>query len=157
MIDQRPLAGLVRRSLATIIDFVLIPVSGFLIMLVTGAMEHAEAYAGNQMIIRPILLGIASYLLVNGWLLLTKGQTVGKAVMGVAILSEKTREKASVPSLLIRALFFPTLYLAIAPVLGITAFFLPWLALIVVIDQVFIFGKKRQCLHDIICGTRVVH
>lgn len=156
MTDQRPLAGLIRRPIATIIDFILIPVFAFLLMLVSGAMEHAEAYAGNQMIIRPIILGIASYLLVNGWLLLTKGQTVGKALMGLTILSEKTNEKASLRSLLIRALFFPTLYLVIPAILGITAFFLPWLVLIVLIDQMFIFGEKRQCLHDIICGTSIV-
>jgi uncharacterized RDD family membrane protein YckC len=156
MTDKRPLAGLIRRPIATIIDFILVPVFGFLFMLVSGAMEHAEAYAGNQMIIRPIMLGIASYLLVNGWLLFTKGQTIGKALMGLTILSDKTNQKASLQSLLLRALFFPTLYLLIPAILGMTVFFLPWLALLVVIDQIFIFGKKRQCLHDVMCGTNVV-
>jgi uncharacterized RDD family membrane protein YckC len=155
MTDQRPLAGLIRRPLATIIDFILIPVFAFLLMLVSGAMEHAEAYAGSQFIIRPIILGVASYVLVNGWLLFSRGQTVGKALMGITILSEKTGEKAALPSLLIRALFFPTLYLVIPAILGITSFFLPWLALIVVLDQMFVFGKKRQCLHDVVCGTTV--
>ncbi len=156
MTDQRPLAGLIRRPIATIIDFLLIPLFGFILMLVSGAMEHAEAYAGNQLFIRPLLLGISSYVLVNGWLLYSRGQTLGKAIMGVTILSEKTGEKASILSLLIRSLFFPTLYLTIPPLMGITSFFLPWIALMVVLDQMFIFGKNRQCLHDYLCGTIVV-
>ena len=46
----------------------------------------------------------------------------------------------------IRALFFPILFFSVVP----------WLALLPVLDQVLIFGKRRRCLHDLVAGTVVV-
>jgi uncharacterized RDD family membrane protein YckC len=32
----------------------------------------------------------------------------------------------------------------------------PSLAALPIIDQLLIFGKRRRCLHDLVCGTVVV-
>lgn len=147
MTDTSPLAGRGRRLVATLIDLFVVPLVSVLVLLVSGVFENAEAYAGNQIYIRGFLLGVAGYLLINGWLLHTRGQTLGKTIMGIMIVSNGTSTPAPLWRLvLIRALFFPTLYLV---------FFFP-LTLIAIIDQAFIFGKKRRCLHDLVCGTSVV-
>jgi hypothetical protein len=46
----------------------------------------------------------------------------------------------------IRALFFPLLFVGI----------IPYFAILPLLDQVFIFGRQRRCLHDWISGTLVV-
>ena len=147
MTDSLPLAGRGRRLVATLIDLFVVPVASLLILLVSGVFESAEAYAGNQIYIRGFLLGVTGYLIVNGWLLYARGQTIGKAVMGLMIVSNGTSEQAPFWKLvIIRPLFFPALYLVVV---------FP-LTLIAVIDQVFIFGKQRRCLHDLLSGTSVV-
>ncbi len=146
---QSPHTG--RRLVATAIDFVLVPLVSFLVMLVSGAMESADAYAGNQIWLRGIGLGVAGYLLINGWLLHRRGQTVGKMVMGIMIVDATSGEKASWWRLiLIRALFFPLLYLPL-----LFSFVGLW-ALLPLLDQAFVLRPDRRCLHDLAAGTVVV-
>jgi uncharacterized RDD family membrane protein YckC len=143
-----PLAGRGRRFVATLIDVVLVPVVAVLLMLVTGVLEHAADWSTSAMpVLRMIGLGLASYVLLNLWLLWTRGQTVGKATMGITIVDAKSGERAPIWRLFIRGLFFPTLYMIVL---------LPYVALVPVIDQALVFRKDRRCVHDWICRTAVV-
>ena len=148
MTVELALAGRGRRIAATAIDFVLVPIVAIFLMLVTRVLEHAQDWAENAMpVARMLALGLASYLLLNGWLLATRGQTAGKAIMGVAIVSAATGAKVPLWKLiLIRFWFFPALYLI----------FSPYTAIVPLVDQLFIFGKQRRCLHDLLCGSSVV-
>ena len=142
------LAGRGRRFVATLIDVVLVPVVAVLLMLVTGVLEHAADWSTSAMpVLRMIGLGLASYVLLNLWLLWTRGQTVGKAAMGITIVDAKSGERAPIWRLFIRGLFFPTLFMIVL---------LPYVALVPVIDQALIFRKDRRCVHDWICRTVVV-
>ncbi|HEY1708725.1 MAG TPA: RDD family protein [Rhizomicrobium sp.] len=143
-----PLAGRGRRFVATLIDAILVPVVAILLMLVTGVLEHASDWSESAMpFARMFGLGLASYILLNLWLLWSRGQTLGKAIMGIAIVLAKTGVKAPLWRLFIRGLFFPTLYLIVL---------VPFIALIPAIDQVLIFRRDRRCIHDWVCGTAVV-
>lgn len=148
MTVELALASRGRRAFATLIDVVLVPVFAIFIMLVTRVLEHAQDWAENAMpVARMLGLGLASYLLLNGWLLGRRGQTVGKAVMGITIVSAMSGEKLPLwRLLLVRFWFFPALYLI----------FSPYTAIVPLVDQIFIFGKKRRCLHDLLCGSSVV-
>ena len=144
-------AGIWRRFFAGLIDFIVVPLVSLLVMLVSGAMEHAEAYVGNQPWIRGIGLGIAGYLLVNGWLLYARGQTLGKALTGITVVSDATGEKAALWRLVfIRAWFFAGLYLPL--LYGLVGL----LALLPVLDHAFVLRTDRRALHDLLAGTRVV-
>ena len=143
-----PLADRGRRFVATLIDVVLVPVVVIGLMLVTGVLEHAADWSESAMpVLRVIGLGLASYVLLNLWLLWTRGQTVGKAVMRLMTVDAKTGDRVQPWRLFIRGLFFPTLYLVVL---------VPFIALIPVIDQVLIFRKDRRCVHDWVCRTAVV-
>lgn len=145
--DQTPiLASRGRRLAAAIIDFVIVGVAGLVLVLVTGAFEDAGAYAGNPLP-RIIALGFASYLLVNGWHLARHSQTLGKAFLRLVVVDGGTTNPAAWWRLVIRSPFFLALY----------AISLGLLVLIPVIDQAFIFRKNKRCLHDLICGTDVIH
>ena len=141
------LAGRGRRLVATLIDVLLVPALAIFLMLVTGVLEHAADWSASGMpMLRVFALGVVSYLILNVWLLWQRGQTVGKAIMGIAIVSNQSENKAPFWRVAIRALFFPTLYLIVWPLA----------AAFPLIDQVLIFGKRRRCGHDYVCGTSVV-
>lgn len=146
MIDQEHLAGRGRRLLATGVDFVLVPALTLVLIMLTGVVEHAEDYRSLAWIWKVFGLAVTSYLILNGYLLWRRGQSIGKALMGIAIVSTATGEKAPFWKLVgIRALFFPLLYLIPPP-----------LTVAPVLDQVLIFMKGRRCLHDYAAGTSVV-
>ena len=150
------LAGRFRRLVATLIDMVLVPALTLLLVMITGVVENAEAYGGEgwelQMFLQVFGLAVLAYLLLNGFTLWRRGQTLGKLLLGIAIVPAAAKGDAPTqPAALwrlicIRALFFPLLFLL--P--------LPWLTLIPAIDQLCIFGKRRRCLHDLASGTQVV-
>lgn len=154
MSDGLFLAGRLRRLVATLLDAVLVPSLTLVLVMITGVVEDAEDYVDYWWIVWVLLLAIASYLLLNGYGLWRSGQTLGKRVMGVAIVpaspvSDGQYSRAPAPLwklICVRALFFPLLFLALVP----------WVAALPVIDQLLILRKNRRCLHDLVCGTVVV-
>ena len=138
-------AGRGRRLSAALIDLVLVGAFGFVPLVLTGAFEDAEDYVGNPLP-RIVALGFLSYLIVNGVLLWWRSQTVGKALLGLVVVNAGTSTPAAWWRLLVRTPFFIALYGLFLVELGIPA----------LVDQLFIFGKKRRCLHDLICATDVV-
>ena len=141
------LAGRGRRLVATLIDMVLVPALTVLLVMITGVMEDAEDYRDSMWMLNVFLLAVLSYLILNGYWLFTRGQTVGKRLMKVAIVASASGERAAFWKLVcIRALFFPLLFVVISPVL----------ALLPIVDQGFVFRKNRRCVHDLAAGTSVV-
>ena len=138
-------AGRGRRLAAAAIDFLVVGLAGLVLVIVTGAFEDAEDYAGN-VLSRIVIFGFVTYFLVNGLSLWRRSQTVGKALLGLVVVGAGTETRAPLWRLVVRAPFFMALY-------GV---FLGWPVLIALVDQAFIFGAKRRCLHDLICGTEVV-
>lgn len=154
MSDGLMLAGRFRRLVATLIDAILVPTLTVVLVMMAGVVEDAEDYIDNWWMVWVLLLAIASYLLLNGYGLWRRGQTLGKQVMGVAIVSASSGSDGQygrVPAPLwklicLRALFFPLLFVSVVP----------WLAAVPIIDQLLIFTKNRRCLHDLVSGTVVV-
>jgi uncharacterized RDD family membrane protein YckC len=154
MSDGLFLAGRFRRLVATLIDAVLVPSLTLVLVMIAGVVEDAEDYVDNQWFVWVLLLAVVSYLLLNGYGLWRRGQTLGKQVMGVAIVpaagvsdGQYGRTPAPLWKLIcVRALFFPLLFLSVVP----------WIAALPIIDQLLIFLKSRRCLHDLVCGTVVV-
>ena len=141
------LAGRGRRLVATLIDMVLVPALSVLLIMITGVMEHAEDYRNAMWVLWAFLLAVLSYLLLNGYWLFTRGQTVGKRVMRIAIVDAASGERAPFWKLIgIRALAFPLLFTVISP-------FLAWLP---IVDHLFVLRKNRRCVHDLAAGTSVV-
>jgi len=140
-------AGRIRRLLATLIDFVLVPVVAILLMLVSGVLEHDRDWAPRAMpFLRMAGLGFASYALLNLWPLWSRGQTLGKMALGIVIVDANDGGRVPLWRLFIRGLFFPTLYLIVI-----------WPFLLVpLIDQALIFLTQRRCGHDWACRTAVV-
>lgn len=149
------LAGRGRRLVATSIDAILVPALSIFLVLVTGATEDAEDYISLPGLgVNILALAVLAYLILNGYTLWQQGQTLGKKVMGIAIVDASAQasglehiQPAPLWKLIgLRALFFPLLFLL--PLWPIT--------LAPLIDQLLIFTARRQTLHDLVAGTVVV-
>ena len=143
----QPLAGRGRRLAATLVDALLVPALALVLVMATGAVEDPEDYRNFAFLRTVLALAVLSYLILNGYLLWKRGQTLGKRLLSIAIVSHATGARAPLWRLVfVRALFFPLLYLIVSPTL----------ALLPVIDQLAIFGKRRRCVHDYVAGTSVI-
>ena len=150
MTDNMVLASRWRRLVATGIDAALVPALSLVLVATFGVVEDAEDFADSAWMLHVLLLAIASYLLLNGWLLWQRGQTIGKRVMGIAIAgtgADSQIVKAPLWRLvLLRAWFFALLFGAVYLPVGIA----------VLLDHAFIFSRHRRALHDLLCRTVVV-
>ncbi len=87
--------------------------------------------------------GFVAFALVQGYFLAISGQTIGKKLAGTRIVSFETNEILPLPKILLSR------YL---PFYLMNAIGLPQL-----INVLFIFGERRQCLHDKFAGTHVIN
>lgn len=146
--EDLQLAGRFRRLIATALDALFVPLLTILLVMIAGVLEDAEDYRDSAWMLWVLVLAIASYLMLNGYGLWRRGQTLGKMIMGIAIVTvHNAHQLAPLWKLIcIRALFFPLLFVVVVP----------QLAVLPILDQLFIFGKRRRCLHDLAAGTIVV-
>ena len=95
-----------------------------------------------------ILLGIGLlvFLILHGYLLYTRGQTIGKVVVKTKIVDLDGKLPSFGNIFVLRYLIL--VLVAQIPVIG---------NLIAIVNALFIFGRERRCLHDYIAGTRVVN
>lgn len=138
-------------------------VDGFLVMAVLGPLAFATGFfartqaqqVGLPEQILMSLAGMAVMLLLNGYLLATRGQTIGKVLTKIQIVDAQSGK------LLPFHRVFIFRYLWITPFsLGVILIPGPFDDLLVnalsLIDALFIFGAARRCLHDYIAGSKVV-
>ena len=91
-------------------------------------------------------VGLAQYLLVNGYLLHRRGQTIGKWVLGIKIVSVKSNKILPLWKVfLVRYVVFAVI--AMLPFVGY---------LLAIVNDLFIFRKDKRCIHDHLAGTRVI-
>lgn len=130
---------------AIVIMLIVIPIQYFL-----GAFDNLDAEVGmfdnigyNLLM---GLLGVLIYLIINGNLLLSQGQTVGKKLVGTQIVNDSTFQMANKGEIIKR---YGTYFgCNLVPVIG---------GLLSLINILFIFGSTKQCLHDKVGGTVVIN
>ena len=86
------------------------------------------------------------FMAINSYLLVTRGQTLGKWMLGIRIVDAASNGAATAVKLLGLRYVLVLLVMAI-PIIG---------QLLGLIDVLFIFRSDRRCVHDLIAGTKVV-
>jgi len=91
-------------------------------------------------------------VLVQGYLLVRRGQTIGKMMCGIRIVGLDASRSVS-----------PGRLLFLRPLMGLALlarsnppFVAQLMLLLLVADALMIFSADRRCLHDHLAGTRVV-
>lgn len=116
-------------------------------MYFTGMFDNAIAGVQSyDEIMLGALMGFAVFLVLNGYLLATRGQTIGKVAAQTRIVSMEDRKILPLWKLIsLRVL--PVSLVSIIPAVG---------SLATLIDILFIFRGDRRCVHDHIAGTIVI-
>ncbi len=91
------------------------------------------------------LAGLAFFLVIQGWLLVKHGQTVGKKLLGLRIV--RTDGSRASPARLLGLRYAIGWLLSAVPLVG---------GLYALVDSLCIFRASRKCLHDTIADTIVV-
>jgi len=92
------------------------------------------------------LIGFSVFLVLNGYLLATRGQTIGKVVAMTRIVSIEDRRILPLWKVILMRVL-PGWIASVVPLAG------PFLN---IIDALFIFRPDRRCVHDHIAGTVVI-
>lgn len=133
---------------SVIMALIVMPVA-FSLGVFESLMENPEAGAAGlsaQYTVTMALLGTAAFFVVNGYLLATSGQTVGKKLVGIKIVSMEGSLLGFAKLIGLR--YLPIWVVTYLPMLG---------GLLPLVDAVFIFRSDKRCIHDLIAGTQVVN
>lgn len=150
--DTSQLAGRGTRLLAVILDHLI--TVGFVLpgLILLGA---AGAFSGDRETVATGLavaggglaaVGGLALLVIQIWLLTTRGQTLGKRLMSVKIVKH---EDGTNPGFVSAVLLRYVVNGLISAVPGIGNLY-------ALADVLFIFRDDRRCIHDFIAGTSVV-
>lgn len=150
------LAGRMTRLGAAILDGILMVAVLLPIQFATGYIQRAQSQqSGLIEQFAMSVLGLAVMLALNGYLLATRGQTIGKIAAGIQIVDFETgRLLPFVRVFVYRYLW--SLPLAAAEIIIPGAVDNLLLNFVTLIDTLMIFGESRRCLHDLIAGSKVV-
>ncbi len=149
--DKLPtLAPRTKRLAAAVVDvFVFLPLIVFIArplgLIDLSQSQEIQAFDLEKNL-KLFLIGQILFLLVQGYLLQTRGQTIGKILLKIRIVGMKSERPGMIKLYLLR--YFPFSLIAQIPVVG---------GLLALINLLFIFGKEQRCLHDRLAGTRVVN
>jgi len=131
---------------AALIDALIIMVVNIPLAYFMGYFENfGEVTPPLSSIITLAVVGFILYFAVNGKLLHTSGQTIGKKINGIRIV-KLDGTKPDIKELLVKR-YIPYFGFPYIPYIG---------GLVNLINLCFIFGKEKRCLHDKIAGTKVV-
>jgi len=153
---QLPLAGRGGRLAARMIDGVLTLVSMFpgigIMMLDPSFFEQgSEPGVLGLAGVAVAMLGIFAFAIVNWVLTARQGQTIGKWLMGVRIVSTRGEAAHPINSVLLRSIAFNFVLGGLNAVSCGLSDLLTRPA-----NALFIFRDDRRCLHDLLAETCVV-
>ena len=156
--ETAPLAGRRERLLAQILDNVIglaCALPGLIMMALAAAraglgfgttldkLTTAAGFGAGLMVALAALLALAA---VQLWMVVTSGQTIGKRVLGVRIVTFQDETNPGFVKVFLLRAVLPALVGAI-PLIGVP---------FALADYGFIFRADRRCLHDLIAGTKVI-
>lgn len=152
-VEESELADRSTRLLGAIID-------GLLIMAIVLPWKYfsgywAEVMSGHITLnnqLQDAGIGMLAYLLLNGSLLARQGQTLGKRLLGMRIVSVKDGQILPFWKILFLR-YIPMVLLSETP---LTMMLFGQISLIGSVDPLLIFRKDRRCLHDHLAGSKVI-
>ena len=145
--EQGLLASRWLRFFGALIDGLLGAAANFLILFSVGYWELMMSGAISMgKMLEMAIVGFVVFLLMHGYLLAKRGQTIGKMIVGTKIVSYETGEILSFGRV-IGLRYLPVSVVANIPLIG---------SLLILVNVLFIFGKEKRCVHDHIAGTKVV-
>jgi uncharacterized RDD family membrane protein YckC len=131
-----------------ILDAIIQAIVAGIVMAVIGFWDVVVGGGTSELriVLQSAIIGISSFLLLNGYLLAKRGQTIGKVLVGTRIVSAETGELLPFGKL-VGLRYIPLWIVGLIPGVGIA---------LTILDSLFIFRDDRRCIHDLIAGTKVI-
>ena len=92
-------------------------------------------------------LSLVVFVILNGYLLIKRGQTIGKMAVGAQIVDAKKGRILPIWKV-VGLRYLPVYVLTMTPGIGTSILYF--------INALFIFQRNRRCVHDYIAGTVVI-
>ena len=144
---EQELAGRGVRLGAAIIDGIILGLIVWPFAMSTDYWTRAtQGDIGMGDLLQLSLVSLLGFLVLHGYLLHKYGQTIGKRLLGIRIVSATDGQLVSLGKIF-GLRYVPIQIAGVIPVIG---------NILPLIDVLFIFREDRRCLHDFIAGTRVV-
>ena len=140
-------ASVTSRVLACLVDSALMIVTtilGVMLFAMLGKMNIVDPESSGvaAALVLPSIFAFTLMLMVGQWILIsTQGQTIGKKLFMIRIVSCNGRLPGFVQGVILRNWLRALLS------------FVPFFTLL---DFAFVLGDSRRCIHDLLAGTRVV-
>jgi uncharacterized RDD family membrane protein YckC len=142
--NSASLAGRGERLAAVLLDWVVYLIAYAASLLIAIAL----GYPAEAMSVRlGAVAGVLAVEVVQIILLSLRGQTLGKALMGLRIVADSDGSNPGFLRAVVLRRVLPS-FVAVVPCFG---------KVFVLIDCLSIFGDERRCYHDLLAGTRVVN
>ena len=140
----RALATRMQRFWASMVDLAIAIGAMWLASLVTPWNPWADRGLWAPDVLTPAA-GFALFAALHGWLLARRGQTIGKALLGVRIVRSDGTPASLARLLLVRygLGYLTTILMPLGQIYGM-------------VDVLLIFRASRRCLHDLLADTIVV-
>ncbi len=145
--NEYELASRWQRLGASIIDSIIATAITLPLMYYTGTWQ--KLVQGEYPVFEIAMFGLFGFLVffaLHGYLLANYGQTIGKRVVGIKIVSKDSIAILSLPKVFFLR-YLPVSLAGYVPTIG------QFLGLI---NVLFIFRADKRCVHDLIAGTIVV-
>ena len=142
------LASRWRRLGGALIDGLIIALITLPIMYLTGYIERATSgTTSTGEVVLMGLLGMVVFFVLNSYLLINKGQTIGKLALDTQIVSVENENLLPFGKL-IGLRYVPLWVVSQVPFVG---------AIVGLANALFIFRSDKRCLHDLLAGTKVIN
>lgn len=126
-----------------LVGFVMIYLPALALLLATGALDDTVEIDGTTLATAGLmcLIGFIAWVWITALLVARNGQTIGKRLLEIKVV----RSDGSAASLgrIFWLRNFVNWLLSVIPLYGL-------------VDLLFIFGERRQCIHDLLADTIVV-
>jgi uncharacterized RDD family membrane protein YckC len=142
-VDPRPLAGRGERLIAALMDLFVLAVAFSVPLLTATALGYPIDARWVRLIVVSAVLAVEIVQMV---LLSVRGQTLGKLLMGLRIVSHRDGSNPGFLRAVLMRRVLPGMVAAV-PCVG---------KVFVLVDCFAIFGDECRCYHDLFADTRVV-
>lgn len=144
LVDGFELASRGSRFLASLLDgLIMLSVMGLLFAVTPWTFDDLGASVTVSLMFGG--LGLGAWLAINGYLLATRGQTVGKVALKIRVLRRSGARAGALRLIVVRYLV-PSL-INLIPYIG---------SVFSLVNPLMIFRDSRACLHDDLADTMVV-
>ena len=151
MSETRELGSRMLRLVAFGVDWLVTILATLLLLGIVPVLESPDPYLYDHgLAIRVLLTGVFAYLILHGWLLIARGQTIGKLLCRLTIVNAESTSRAGILKLVIRSWLFGLV------AIGLVYPEVSMIWILYLLNWVFVFGPRRKCLHDYLMKTDVI-